>query len=476
MEPRGAAAGGGSAQEDAAATTGRGLSAVLARAAVLADLTPAPATTLPGATRALDADQPLQSGDPRYRDLTEARGADSLARIERRFRNKQGGKPIHLVFASHRGAGKTTELHRLRAKLSDRYFSLYFEANVEMDAARLEMDDLLLVLARQVAIEMSRIGLPLDAALLEQVSGWFAEVLRSSHVVQTYQAEVEAGVSAGTEVSLLGGLLARITALYKVESEYRDEVKTVLRKYPGALLDNVNNLLRAAHQRLKSERNRELLVIIDNLDRYDPKVIDHLLVRQGDRFESVACNLILTPPIILLYRPESGALTDFFEHELLPAVRLRDRDDAYDALTGRGADLLLEALARRVDLERLIPDDAARRRLVVASGGSIRELIAVTADAVLDANGDTVTLGDVNKAVNRAKGHKRTLLNAKGWATVLARIARDKQINDDAECMEVLHQRLAFQYNGDTWHDVHPLIAELPEFERAKALLDRQAP
>ncbi|WP_437563578.1 hypothetical protein [Sorangium sp. So ce542] len=33
--------------------------------------------------------------------------------------------------------------------------------------------------------------------------------------------------------------------------------------------------------------------------------------------------------------------------------------------------------------------------------------------------------------------------------------------------MDVLFHRLAFKYNGEGWYDVHPLVAEIPEFQNA---------
>ena len=50
----------------------------------------------------------------------------------------------------------------------------------------------------------------------------------------------------------------------------------------------------------------------------------------------------------------------------------------------------------------------------------------------------------------------------------LVTIARDKQISDDPRAFEVLFYYLAFKYNGEGWYDIHPLVAEIPEFKRAR--------
>jgi hypothetical protein len=65
---------------------------------------------------------------------------------------------MHAVFASHRGAGKSTELKRLASAVSRQYSAVYFEANVEMDSVRFSMEDLLLVIARVIEEQMRNAG------------------------------------------------------------------------------------------------------------------------------------------------------------------------------------------------------------------------------------------------------------------------------------------------------------------------------
>lgn len=428
------------------------------------------ATTLEEATEALDFVRPLKSGDPRWKDLNPARGGDVARIIERYLTRAVPGRFQHVVFASHRGAGKSTELFRLAHDLREKFFCLYLEANVEMDANSIEMEDLLLVLARKVEATLREDGRPLASEVLDRVNGWFRETIRTTSVGKDYVAHVETEAKSGLEIPFLASLLAKVTALFKVESKHRTEVKELLRQYPGTLMDVVNQLLDAANQALGE--GRELLVIIDNLDRYHPKVIDELLVRGGDRFRELKTNLILTPPISLVYRPETGALGDYFHVEIMPSVRLRGPKDAYDTLTGEGPKLLLEALGRRIDLDKLTPDQAARDRLVIASGGSIRELLEVTSDATLLADGELLGREDVERAIKRRRDRIRDKINANGWLDALVDVARSHQISSDDAYLSLLHHRLAFKYNEEGWYDVHPLAYEIDEFRAEMARRD----
>ena len=426
------------------------------------------ATTVRQISRACKVENPLNPGDPRWMDFAPARGDRAALKLLRRLEDKPGGEPLHMLFASHRGAGKSTELRILQSHLSQRYHCLYFEANVQMDANQIEIEDLLLALAQGIEVHMRNINKPLSAELLDRVSQWFSKVIHSTTLGQDASVEVAGGVKAEVGVPFFATLFANMTALFKVESKHREEIKNELKKFPGSLLDSVNLLLDAATAQLDG---RELLILIDNLDRYPPAVVDALLVRNGDRIRQLHCNLILTPPIGLLYRPHSEQIDTYFPCEVMNTVRLRRPDQPYDAFDGPGRDLLLDALDRRIDLAALLPDKRAHDRLVTASGGAIRELLSLVVEAALNADGDVLTLGDIEYAVQRKKQLLRDLINANGWWPTLAAVAREKQIISDEACLSVLYHRLVLKYNGDGWYDVLPVLTELPEFKYASQQL-----
>lgn len=436
------------------------------------------AETLDEAIAACSGEEPLEPGDQRYLDLSGARGEASRTVIQRRLTARPPGARFEkIMFFSHRGAGKSTELLRLQGDLeaAHRYRVLYLEANVEMDPHVIEAEDLFLALARAVDQFMRGLGLPLPEASLERVTSWFKDVVGTTTWGQSVGLEkglaLSAGVDAkGGKIPLLGSLLATVNGIMKFESEYRVEVRQAFRRFPGALLDAVNQLLRAADQLLQFHGHGELLVVIDNFDRYPPDVVDKLLVQGAERIGELRCSLVVTPPISLHYRPRTTALRELYTCEVMPAVRLRRPEDPYDALDGPGRDLLLQALSRRIHL-RLIPDEAARDRLVVASGGAMRDLLRLFAEAALRSTGEVVTLADVRTAVKLRIATLRDQVNANGWAPTLAGISRRKQIDDDDACQHVLYHRLALKYDGDGWYDVHPLVAELDEFRKERAKL-----
>jgi len=421
----------------------------------------APAESLRDITRSCDVDAPLQSDDPRWQDFSPARGDHATRALFRQFEWRPEGAFVHSAFVSHRGAGKSTEILRLTHRLEQTYCTVYLAATIEMDPFQIEAEDLLLNLVMAVEARMRELEAPLDPDLLKRVSQWFQEVVSTTEWARNFSAEVAAGAEAKAPIPFLGSLFASAKALFKQESKYRTEVKETLQKYPGTLLASVNEVLDAASRALGG---RPLLVVIDNLDRYSPEVINRLLVDGADRNRQLRCNLIVTPPIHLMLQPQSMQLDSLYSCHVLYTVRLRRRDQRYDEFEGPGRDLMESALGRRIDLDRMIPDREARDRLITASGGAIRELLDLVAQAAYLASGDVIALEDVERAVARRMDRMRDLINANGWMDALRRLAREKQIFPDPKCLAVLFHRLAFKYNGEGWYDVHPLVAELPEF------------
>jgi hypothetical protein len=423
------------------------------------------ARTVDEAIAACSGEEPLQPDDPRYVDLSDARGDDNARRLlRRRLTIRRDNGFAKIMFLSHRGSGKSTELLRLKGELEqvNRYRCLYLEANVEMDPNAIEGEDLLLALARAVEEFMRvREGLPLPMESLARVTSWFRDILRTTEWGRS--SSVERGLG---ELPPLGALLANFNAITRHESRHRTEVRQAFQRVPGTLLDAINQIFDQANHLLHLHHRGELLVIIDNLDRYPPDVVDRLLLRGADRIHELHCNLMLTPPIHLHYRPPSVALGEHYICEIMSAIRLRGPKDPYDAPQDPGRKLLLDALGKRIHLPSLIPEVEARERLVLASGGAIRDLLKLVAAAALRAEGETITRKEVERAVALRRTEMRDQINANGWAAALAGIQQRKQIDENDACQAVLYHRLAFKYNGEGWYDIHPVVAEIEEVTR----------
>jgi hypothetical protein len=428
------------------------------------------AQTLDDAFGACDHDQPLDSTDTRYVDLSAGRGENTVRIVKRCFTQKSTDQFVRIAFLSHRGAGKTTELKRICADLSSHFVSLYVVTNETLDPRFVTIEDLLL----SFVIELERLfeerKTPLDEELVTKVFTWFDEVTRESTWSRSKSGEAKAEAGVGVALKTIFKFGVELKGLLKTESTYRESVREAFRRYPSALIAHVNTVLNAANAILEKE-GKTLLVVLDNMDRYDPTVAAQLLVRSGARLRELQCNMIVTPPIALHYQPDGESIETYFQPQVMSTLRLRKKEQSYTQFDedGLGRSLLIKALEKRMNVAKLIPDTAALDRLILASGGAIRDLLRLVRESILRADADVLTKKDVDRAVAVVRSEMRDRININGWAQTLASIAITKQVNAAADCMTVLFHRLALKYNGEVWYDIHPLVAELPEVEKCIA-------
>jgi hypothetical protein len=424
-----------------------------------------PAQNLQDATRNLLPDIPLREGDEWYVNLAMARGDRGRSLLKREFECK-GKEFLFAIFASHRGVGKSTELLRLEHELSGRYESIHLLANTEFDSDGFDLEDFLLILCRVVEQHMREIvQKPISTEVLKPVENWFSDVTKTSTLGTEYVASVKAGIEGKVGIPFYSKLFASFSSLVKSKSEHKTSLKSEIRKFPGALLSAANGLLDSAGDILKAE-NKQLLIVVDNMDRYKPAPMDDFLAGEPDTLKSLHANFLVTPPVSLIYRPISERLNNLYRTFVLPSPKLREKNDTYSTVGPPGKSPLLDVLTKRMDLNRLIPDESARERLLLASGGSVRDLIDLTRQATLAADGEVVTRADVEYVVIKERSSLRDQINISGYWPALSKLAATKKLSDNPKCLDLLYYRLAFQFNGENWYDIHPLVAELPEFQQ----------
>lgn len=446
-----------------------------------------PATDLEDAIDAATED-PLASDDPRYVDLTAARGENPMTRVERRLKRAVGrGDAPLVVLTGHKGVGKSTELLRLEDRLrrSDAAYPVF----LPIDQSLLEQGDVSLVilwLSDRLARHFAEAGMPLPDDRVAAVAEWFAE--RSDISIEREAVEASAAVSTEARAGLAGfgfgvKALARLTSALRGSSETRAEVTRRLRDYAEDLIGYFNMLLSAARTVLENRDDAPggLVLIIDDLDKFrTPSVARSFFFDSGRLLEGVQLPCVLTAPIDIILAPEPVARA-FGIHEMLKTPCPHDRSGAPAAGVIDG---LRQLATCRMDLDAVFDGAAPLDRLIRACGGNPRELmrlIGYAADAALDEEADKIGPAHADQAVKRIRlDYERVLVPRADYFPYLARVHRTKGdgVGETEGATRDLLARLllngaVMEYNGDnTWYDVHPAIRESRPFQEATTALD----
>lgn len=439
--------------------------------------------------QACRADEPLPPDDPRRHDFSALRGDDVVTDLADTLEQAVGeGKFHHRILCGHRGSGKSTELLALKQWADDSGFlTIWVEVDLYFGLAELQFSDLYLLAAESVAKGMEDFGSPLPASKLQQVVAWFAEVTNED----LQQVKAEAGIEAGVEIGskgfslLLGKLFAKFSAGVKAGSEHHRKVRQTLRQAPNTLIDLTNDLLKTAHGQLDvNGRPNGLLLLFDNLDRYDTQTIDGLLLKGSTLIRPLACHAVFTMPINLQYNPTGAYWDDYGPPAILPMLPLRKRADSWKKIVEEtsfaetAVDEILAALKRRIDVDALFQNSADARLLAKMSGGCMRDLLHLVNLARTKSRTSIsqplthITSQGVQRAIDEYRLTLTEGLQEKDFQR-LAAIARREPAAQalDEHALQLLARRIALRYpgDGDRWTDVHPLVIETEGFQRAFA-------
>lgn len=431
----------------------------------------------------------LEPTDPRYTDLSKARGTRDLLKLRQYLENTAATCGwASAAFIGHRGCGKSTELKRLEGELSGKFTSLHLvvDQSLQRDC---DYTDLLLWLVDSLVSFFSVKELPLDAAKVSAVADWFAErtvekveELKKEIALETEaEAKNKAGVNLGLFASSLK-LLARLKARMVGNVEHRTTARRRLQDYSDDLIRRVNDLLAHASQVLEGKGwPSRLLIVQDNLDRLGKEAALRLFRDNGVMLKQIQADCIWTVPINARLAP-FGIYTLFNNVFSMPTIKVHDRAGKP---VPAGIEGLVELIGKRMVIDLVFDSREVVAYLAAQSGGSMRDLLRLVGEAQLDAQVDGRTAIEMD---NAQRAVKKLSLDFQGlfvpgdaYYPLLASVWRTKQdaVTGASKSPELADSNRAFfadllvngsvlEYNGDErWFDVQPVVHQIEAFRNA---------
>ncbi|MBG0742814.1 MAG: ATP-binding protein [Cylindrospermopsis raciborskii KL1] len=422
--------------------------------------------------------QPLSAGDPNYVDCQDVRGeADILEELGNRIQLARGN--TCQLYSGHRGAGKSTELLRLKKYLEERqFYVIYFAADEEdIDSEDAHYTDILLACTRRLLKDLQQIGNP------QPVLNWLKERWQDLKDLALTEIHFE-----DMNIEMQVTQFAKLTANLRAVPELRQQIREKVNPHTVTLIRVLNEFIGDAKKRLPSKQH-QLAVIVDNLDRM-------ILVKEGNRtnyeevfldrceqLKSLDCHLIYTVPIAMVYSTRATDLRDIYgDPQVLPMVMVRTpKGEIYQP----GLKRLIEVIGRRVrqfapniSMETHIFDSPdTLEKLCLMSGGHVRNLLLLTQDAIGRTQDLPISERAVRRAITQARDTYRRAVENHQWS-LLAEVSRSKRILNDDQYRNLMFNRCLLEYRyldkeGEIqrWYDIHPLIQGIQEFKEALANL-----
>ncbi len=412
--------------------------------------------------------------------INTVRGGDRVAHIALGLKRAYGGAFYKAFMMGHPGVGKSTELTRLSRQMRDKFHTIRFSAVSDLDAAGFKPFDVLLVMMTRVVEETKKVTQqqPSDR-LLDAIQRWFA----TEKIVDTKKTETEVSASAGAGPkadslwATLLGLFAQVKGEIKYTADRKREVTEYRLHRLSSLIDLVNNALDECNSMLREYDNCEWLFVGEDFDK--PGIpfeqTESLFLNYANIFKDLHTHLIFNIPISLVYSERAAQLPFSGERiHCIPDTPVFHPDHTPHQA---GRDALRAVLEARV-VPKLFAE-GQMTKLIVASGGNLRDLFQMTAQAADNAilgQRSQIGAADAEAAINNLRTEYERRLGESPFdeekvnkITYEMKAERLKSIYACDPVAKVpapvlyslLRARAVQEFNGTRWFGVHPLVVDI---------------
>jgi hypothetical protein len=362
------------------------------------------------------------------------------------------------LFSGFRGSGKSTELRRLRQRLSEKGYKVVLcdiEDYLNLSQS-VDVSDFLMAMAGAFGDGLAREHLNDDPA---QESYWDRLVI----------------FLKGTELRLTDVNAGVLKASLKNDPSFRQALQKHMAGHLGALVKNVRSYILGCIRKIKEQYgvDTEVVLLLDSMEHIRgtstnaaavQDSVVNLFTGHSDKLHFEDLHVVYTiPPYLKVLYANLGALYAPGGVFVLPTLKIRNKEGGEDFQPG--IDLLEQVISRRGDWRKLLGDNRATLdELSRLSGGHLRDFLRIFAEVIRRANRLPVPPETIQAAVSQVRSEFLPIADRD--AAWLARIATthsvalpdNKDLHDLARYLDT-HLALCYR-NGDEWYDVHPLVRE----------------
>ena len=401
-----------------------------------------------------DGNIPLQGPDHRlFVDLTNARGGDRIAEVERRIRWAPVGTYEKHLVTGHAGSGKSTELNRLAHELQEdkdgrSFHVVMFDINQHLDPSDIQLPELVAALFSALWSDPV-LNVPSLAA---------AKHLGKQFIAWAKSLGIELGSDLAKEIPALGTLLRNADLQRRFREKAWDYTARVIEQM-GDLIQEIRNTLVAR------EGIDDIVIIIDNLEKMLCREVggrtnyELLFIEQLPKLETLPVHMVMTFPVSL--HADQTQLRAAYANAVaiqIPMVRVRQRLGHEDDPVGLQA--LREFLGRRLDLDCVFAGQNAIDQAIRGSGGCVRDLLRIVASAVVEKGSIPINSEDIARALSRLAADLERVLQGRPVLPSLHVVERTGSLPAEINATDrkwLLQNLIVIEYNGEVWYDVHPL-------------------
>jgi hypothetical protein len=416
---------------------------------------------------------PLPAGDPRYVEFFES-GTTGVDLIGTSIKFAATGAGSVNLFSGPRGSGKTTELLRLQSDLQEYGFTVFVVDILEYvnPSSPIDVTQFLVAFGLAFAEECAKI----NPALVEGDNGFsarFGRWLKRVNVkLDIGGVKVEASKDGGS-VEFAGQTLAiDLKRELKGSEAFVDQLRNQLSFHLGDLRTEVAEF---CEELSKKVSENPVVFVFDSMEKFrgttqnDAEVqaaVEALFVHHTDKLVFPRMHVIYTvPPFLRIRNPAFAMHIGGGAVRVVASPKVRDR--AGNPVDSETLDKFRTMLNLRVPMEKLFANPADVDRLIMISGGNLRDLLRLTRESITIAAARRLDapVGEVvaTQAIQSLRNEYVFTTEDRDFLRKIQKTRDLTEVGDDEiqRFAKLLDTEIILGHlNGSEWFEVHPLALD----------------
>lgn len=373
---------------------------------------------------------------------------------------KYGFNPhAKILLMGHKGSGKSTEMIQISKELEDQYEIINFSIAHEVELIGLQYIDVIFAVMSQIIEYLcTSDAVKVNPKILEKmVQYWKSETILEKAV----KDDVEASVEGDVKLNFLKKISVQGEGILKTGAETKKIIRRSIEPKISYLISLMNETLDDINDQLKKTRNKELLVVIEDLDKLDIADARHIFVEHRKTILSLGLKMIFSFPIYMAYTADFGMISDDFDKCVLYSmIKVQNSNKEKNP---EGIEVLKQIVYKRMNEDLIEPD--ALEYMIGKSGGAIRDLFSMLTDAAIieltGQNPKPITLADAKIAAKRLQStYERYIISPEQFERLIDVYEDPHPENTDEVLSELLKTLSVIEYNGERWCGVHPVLVD----------------
>jgi len=366
-----------------------------------------------------------------------------------------------LIFTGHRGCGKSTLLVQLAGQMrNEGFYVARFSIADMVEMSDVNHINILYAIALKLLSQATKRQMPIAEGTKNALVNWFTQTKSREYTDQLKQ-ELILGVDF---YGLFSGKLQK-------EGAFREIIRETYERRVSDLSEQINRIATT----IQTTTGKEVLVIIDDLDKLDLDVVRPIFQDNIKALFSPGIRVIFTIPVAVIRDPRLVATLESDSRIImLPVTKFYRREDVHKAhATPIEANVatLEHLLEKRIPEELIEPE--MKRQIVLLSGGVLRELVRLGQECCricmseIDPDQEDqrvkINADILQEAVKSLRNQFARTLGSNLFDLLKTTYENLAPPNaKSSEFLDLLHSLYVLEYeNDDLWYDLHPLVTDI---------------